>query len=73
MDIDCFVNSNPANLELTHNKDYKLVEREFVDGLLVPTDGEIDEAYPVLVYTHKGKPVAWANLELAVGYVQPST
>lgn len=70
-DIDAFVNGNAANVTLDANlgtHGFDDIEREFLDGLATETDGSDDAGFPVMVYTRMGQPVAWADLELSVGY-----
>jgi hypothetical protein len=61
-----FVDANPPNVELDPG-DPDDVEREFLDGLVIETDGAYDDAFPVVVYTRLGEPVAWVDLDRAVG------
>lgn len=67
-DIDSFVNGNEHNIELAAG-DLDAVQDEFERGLALVTDGVNDDAFPVLVYTNAGVPVAWVDLELGWGYV----
>lgn len=67
-DIDEFVNSNAQNVKLSSEGDIYAVQDEFIDKLGLHTTQVNDDAFPVLVFVDNSKPVAWVDLENAVGY-----
>ena len=72
MDTDAFVNGNAHNvrfgLEGTDDGDmFEKLPARF--ARMFEHDTVDDGADPVLVYMLEGKPVAWYDMENAVGYV----
>ncbi len=69
-DIDTFVNTNTANVEIDNKFEYDeaLSQSDFEKS--VKFDKINDEAFPVLVYEMNAKAVAWYDSEMFVGYAQ---
>lgn len=78
INVDCFVNSNPPNMNLQHRFDeiftpqafgdaimFDVLPREFSQGLDAE---EMDDAFPVLVWHQAGQPVAWYDCETFAGF-----
>lgn len=71
-DFEAFVNGNAPNVQLGSAGDLDAVQGEFEQKLTLAWDEVDDEFDPVLVYLDKGIPVAWVDLENAVGHVVPT-
>jgi hypothetical protein len=70
--VDDFVNGNKSNFKGRYNDDFDKVQDNFIKFLAkkgVNADAIDDDGYPVIVATSGGRPVAWYDLEIAVGYV----
>lgn len=73
---DAFINTNAATVHLlatartlSGSAAQQLEQAADMFERGIEYDAVDDSAFPVYVYTVKGKPVAWYDLELAEGYV----
>ena len=68
-DIDKFVNTNKANIEID-DENFSEDQAKAKFELSVKFDNVNEQAFPVLVYEVAGNAVAWYDLEMFLGFAQ---